>query len=253
MTNPIPAAQQLPSLGHTIWVRNHNVAFVYLPKVACTSWKLFLARALNLPLPGHLPLAAVHNRDTVQLPYVSSLEASEQEQFQQELLTGNISLLAVIREPRERVLSAYLDKIWLHRNPNSYFSQVALPEMRTELGLSDADRPSFLQFLQWLERGCSTSCRNDHWQPQRELIGLPETLPNSQLWAMEDQSQAVEHLQKLLMIDLPFPEREELAPRQSSGSRKQMQQTFTPQVTELFGRLYAQDILLHRELSTAAL
>lgn len=239
---------QLPSFGHTIWLQQQQMAFVYVPKVACTSWKLFLARALELPLPNPLPLGAIHNRELVKLPYVSSLEVKEQKRFQDGLREGRIELLAVIREPRQRVLSAYLDKVWLHRNPQSYFSQVVLPDLQRELGLSTLERPSFLQFLQWLQQGRCNSCRNDHWLPQRELIGTAEALPRHQLWPMAQMEMAVRELQGRLDTELPFPSREELEPRQSSGSGLKLQESFTAEVEAAFASLYGEDLLLYESL-----
>ena len=37
-----------PSPDHSIWLRSQAAVFVYLPKVACTSWKLHLAAALGV-------------------------------------------------------------------------------------------------------------------------------------------------------------------------------------------------------------
>jgi hypothetical protein len=238
----------LPSLGHSIWLQKYNTVFVYLPKVACTSWKLFLARALRLPLPSPLPLGSVHHRDIVRLPYVSSLEASEQDRFQQELKAGQIQLMAVVREPRERVLSAYLDKVWLHQNSLSYFSQVVLPDLQEYLGLSPSDRPTFLQFLRWLESRKSASCSNDHWLPQSQLLGEVDILPNVKLWPMEHMHQAVAALQHVFGEDLPFPGREELAPRESSGSSDHLLQAFTPEVDDCFRKIYTRDLNLHQHL-----
>lgn len=239
---------QGPSAGHTIWLSAHGAAFVYLPKVACTSWKLFLARALHLPLPASLPLADVHNRTLVPLPYVDRLSSDKQQRFNQDLQSGRICLLAVIREPRERVLSAYLDKIWLHRNPLSHFSQVVLPEIRKALKLDDDARPSFLEFLNWVQGQQSSTCTNDHWHPQSALLGAAEALPSCRLWPMERMSEAVAHLQQLLGYSSPFPGREDLAPRTSSGSNEKLDVYFTPEVEALFQTIYAADIDLHKRL-----
>lgn len=248
MPESFPSTHRFPSADHTIWLRDQNAAFVYLPKVACTSWKLFLARALQLPLPEPLPLAAVHDREQVPLPYVSSLKASEQARFHNKLLTGGISLMAVIREPRQRVLSAYLDKVWLHRNPNSYFSQVVLPELRSDLQLDERKLPSFLQFLQWLQMGRSSSCSNDHWLPQRTLIGHADVFAKTQFWPMECLHEAVTAMQRLIGTDQQFPCREDLAPRKSSGSELRLEEEFTDEVEQRFREIYGDDLDLYHWL-----
>ncbi len=238
--------QRLPSLGHTIWLKPHNAAFVYLPKVACTSWKLFLARALQLSLPNPLPLAQVHDRQAVPLPYVAWMPAAEQQEFRAQLEAGTITVLGVVREPRRRVLSAYLDKIWLHANPHSHFSLVVLPELREQLGLQHQERPTFLQFLCWVQAGQSANSRNDHWCPMVDLLGAG--LPNCQLWPMERMAEALTVLQQLLGSNEPLPQREELAPRPSSGSDQRLENAFTPVVEALFAQIYAHDLALHHQL-----
>jgi len=249
MPESLLSTQKLPCAEHTIWLREQKAAFVYIPKVACTSWKLFLARALQLPLPNPLPLAAVHDREQVPLPYLSRMGTGEKARFRIELIAGEITLMAVIRNPRERILSAYLDKVWLHRNPKSYFSLVVLPQLQIDLQLNGLKRPSFLQFLQWLDLGRSSSCSNDHWLPQRRLIGDGETLPAAQLWPMEHMGEAVAAMQRVIGTSQPFPGREDLAPRKSSGSGSRIQEVFTDEVESQFRQIYADDIDLYRYLS----
>ena len=71
------------------------------------------------------------------------------------------------------VLSAYLDKILFHKNPESSFSKIILPEIREYHNLNNEQRPSFHNFLSWnkyisIEKGLMM---NDHWQPMSEILG----------------------------------------------------------------------------------
>ena len=124
-----------PSLEHCIWFQEQEFAFIYLPKVACTSWKLYLWQASGHVLPPNLQYRDVHDPRQLALPYVDIMPTNMQRDFLKKLEQGQVMAMAVIREPRSRVLSAYLDKILLHSNPQSKFSRSVLPAIQNAFGL----------------------------------------------------------------------------------------------------------------------
>ena len=111
------------SLNHTMWFRDQNFAFIYIPKVACTSWKLFLSLLNGYQSNETLKYSDVHDKRTLRLPFVAGLSQEHRESFLRLLLERKISCRTVIRDPKKRILSAYLDKILFHSNKNSYFSK----------------------------------------------------------------------------------------------------------------------------------
>ena len=243
-----------PSLIHTIWLEQQQAAFVYLPKVACTSWKLFFARALALPLPEQLSYGQVHAQDSLPLPYVAGLAAEEQQRFLARLAANEIQLHAVIRNPRQRILSAYLDKIALHRNPNSFFSRQVLPAIQAHAQLAGSDKPSFEQFLRWLDSLATPLTQNDHWLSMTNLLGLAgaAALPvaaYARLWPMEELDQAADHFRHLLEVDLVFPGNQALGPRPSTGSAELVASHFDPAIDALFQSLFAPDLQLYASLT----
>jgi hypothetical protein len=244
---------RLPSPTHTIWLREQQAAFIYLPKVACTSWKLFLGRALGLADGAEISYANVHDGAALALPYLSSFPADAQQHFQRELNRGAIHRFAVIREPRERALSAYLDKILLHHNPSSYFSLEVLPDIRAFHTLSANAIPSFEQFLQWIINNGSNHCRNDHWIPMTTLLGietddLSATSPVT-IWPMTHIDQAASHLGGLLGFTGNFPSREDLGSRPDRQSSERLLAYRTPAIDELLEQIYADDLSLYGRVS----
>jgi chondroitin 4-sulfotransferase 11/chondroitin 4-sulfotransferase 13/dermatan 4-sulfotransferase 1 len=240
------------SLAHTIWLESAATAFVYLPKVACTSWKLFFAQALHGALPADLAYSVVHDPAALQLPLLGSMEADRQQQCLRRIDAGEVALVAMLREPRQRVLSAYLDKIVHPPNPQSYFALVVRPAIQQQHGLPAAAIPSFLQFLQWLAAGTHPGCRNDHWQPMSQLLGLEHQPPScyQHLWRMDQIPAAAAELNHRLGRAIPFPGFEALGPRRSSGSAIHLAEAFAdPAVVSLFDQLYARDQEIYAALA----
>lgn len=247
----------LPSLDHTIWIESHDLAFVYLPKVACTSWKLFFAKSLDPQ--GRAPdnYADVHRPAVLPLPYVGGMTPIAQARFREGVKQGSIRLFAVIRKPRERILSAYLDKILLHENPNSFFSREVMPAICRHHHLEEGRRPDLEQFLRWLrEAPTSAVTNNDHWRPMSTLLGLTDEAITTGMvgWTigtMEEMGTAVAHLQKLLGHSIPFPRRQALGPRPTTGSAERMASMFPPSLEPLFEELYGTDLRLMAAVQAA--
>jgi len=235
----------IPSLTHTIWLERCNSAFVYLPKVACTSWKLFLAEGLHGALPSDLAYRDVHNPAQLPLPVVGQMPTAQQRTFVQQLAGGEIQLLAMWRDPRRRILSAYLDKIVRPPNPTSVFAQTIRPAIQAHHHLPSDRDPSFLQFLQWLAADSHPSCSNDHWKPMSQLLGVENDGLGAyqHIWRLEQIPEAAAEINRRLGRSIAFPGFEALGPRRSSGSEERLEHSFAAEgVQPLFAKLYARDL-----------
>lgn len=237
-----------PSLGHTIWLRQQQAAFVYLPKVACTSWKLYLWQALGHQLPDGFDYRRVHDPTTLPLPYVASLPAERQAEFMAGMANGSIASYAVVREPRARILSAYLDKIRHHANPDSFFSREVIPAIQSAAGLAPEQRPSFADFLSWIGSQPHADSLNDHWRPMTQLLGCSEAGAYSRLWRMQEMEQAISFFAELLDCRLPFPSRQQLGERRTYDSQTKIANHFGEREQRLFQQLYAADLQLYAQL-----
>ena len=234
-----------PSLEHSIWFQDQAFAFIYLPKVACTSWKLFLWQASGELLPPGLEYRGVHDPSQLKLPYVGRMSIAQQETYLRKLAEGLITAVAVVREPRSRVLSAYLDKILLHKNPSSQFTQTVLPTIREIYGLKPDERPSFEQFLRWNQTHVNRSKWNPHWRPMVDLLGRPAAL---ELWPMENMNGAVQSVNQHLGSKIKFPKRDALGPRLTHNSKTRIKQFYGPTELKLVEQMYSDDLQLHASL-----
>jgi len=237
-----------PSSHHTIWLRPHAAAFVYLPKVACTSWKLHLAAALGIQSSEPLSYKNLHNPEVLPLPYVARLSAEEQEALAAQQQSSSFHYYTVMRDPRERAVSAYRDKILLHANPQSFFSLQVLPSIQVHAGLSSDEKPSFEQFLQWMETSDDPATQNDHWLPTTRLLGLApgEGIPSQwRFWTMDAMSDAVAFMNQLLGFERAFPEREALGLRPDRRSKASMPDLISAEAEQLLQILYKDDLALY--------
>ena len=244
-----------PSSDHSIWLRSQAAVFVYLPKVACTSWKLHLAAALGVQAHQEISYKTLHNPEALPLPYVARLSEPERQQFNSQQQSSDFRYFTVMRDPRERAVSAYRDKILLHANPQSFFSLQVLPSIQAHAGLADGSKPSFEQFLRWLQESPDPATQNDHWCPMTRLLGLQghAAFPASwQCWPMASMEQAVQAINALLGFDQPFPGREALGPRPDRQSRAAMPDLITAPVEALLQQLYADDLRLYRSLTNGS-
>lgn len=237
-----------PSLGHTIWLQSSNAAFIYLPKAACTSWKIFLGRMLGLKIPKNY--LDIHDAKCLPLPYASSFPPEKQQSLVAGINSGNILLIAVLREPKERILSAYLDKIKNHNNPNSYFSKEVIPSIQAHAGIPADQKPSLEDFLTWIASKQSQHTSNDHWLPMSEILGI-STISNARqqwhLWSMKKLDTAAHYLSALTGQELPFPSPQELGPRPSTESSKNLAK-ISDKSSELLESIYRDDLDLYAEI-----
>lgn len=81
----------------------------------------------------------------------------------QALASGTYTRITVVRNPYDRVLSAYKEKILRRRRQLSRFASA--------LGASDGQIPSFEAFCRFIDSGGLH--RDAHWAPQSDLMLLP--------------------------------------------------------------------------------
>lgn len=150
--------------GNPIIIEEFKLAFFTIPKVACTQWKLLFRRMEGFPdWDPTKKLISLHRPTENGLTYLSdySLEKA------QEILISNEWTKAVfVREPKERIVSAFLDKFV----SNAYFCDLCLPlnasiEERQNCRYQGRDKRNFTYFLQR-----AVKCSNMHWNPQAYAI-----------------------------------------------------------------------------------
>lgn len=149
---------------------NDQYGFMYcqIPKVACTNWRrvlLVLTGFYNTTEAAELKAKHVHDSYDRDLTYLS------------ELSTGGITYrvkkykkFLFVREPFERLLSAFRNKIQNHQNAYFFdkFSRKILKKFRNRNMTSETMRRSNVTFIEFVRYLLDPSTRkkglNDHWE-----------------------------------------------------------------------------------------
>lgn len=151
--------------GNPIVIKEYKLLFFTIPKVACTEWKLLFRRILGLPeWPKGVPLHDLHDPTINQLPYLSNFTLKEA----QEMLTSDEWTRAVfVREPKERILSAFLNKFV--EEPHFFVGKCCRiqnnMDRERKICMQKQNESDFVYFL-----NRTLDCRNPHWTPQFEAV-----------------------------------------------------------------------------------
>lgn len=235
---------------HTLWFKTQKFAFVYIPKVACTSWKLFFLKILYKDSAKVITYMNIHNRRETQLPYLVDMSIEDKQLFKTMLNHKEIKVIAIIRDPARRVLSAYLDKIYKHNNQNSLFSKKIIPEIQNFHQLPKNRRPSFLEFLGWINSKSSIHCDNNHWLPMTNIFGsLIEDQASFTLYPMNKMQDAIDEVLKIFSSSIEFPAVDALGPRKiNSTDSIEATKYYGAMETKLFKTIYVKDIELYDKI-----
>lgn len=156
-----------PDFSRFIVSEKYNLVYCIVPKVACTVWKRILAN-----LEGYNITNGVHKKTKGKLKILSNYTIEERSK-----ILKTYKKFMFVREPFERLLSAYRDCFWgnFKRWDNywkRYRKRIRL-ELAKHSGIDidvDADNTTFEQFatylvLQWKE----SKLFEVHWREQYKL------------------------------------------------------------------------------------
>jgi len=142
-------------------IEKYKLIFFPIAKVGCTSFLMLARRMAGFSNYKELFLngtSIVHNKQKSGLLYMYDYSQEKQKEF----LTSDEWVKAVfIRDPKERFLSAWLNKAV--RYP--YASEICCPR-ETRNNCTNYTRASFQNFLH-----LASQCIDPHWMPQTEIIG----------------------------------------------------------------------------------
>lgn len=234
--------EELPDLNHCIWLEEKKFAFVFVPKVACTSWKIFLHQAIGRSMPADMDYKKVHNRNELKLPYVGSMSERMKIEFKQKLKSGEIRCHAMIRDPYARVLSAYLDKILNHKKLSSKFSRLIIPDIQRKFHKKSWIKPTFNEFLAWCDVQGDPSSWNTHWRPMSKIVG---NLRQTKIWTIEQTQIAVKNINKIIERNVEFPSSSYLGDRIVYKSDKRIEEYYGETERKLVDRMYCEDLKLY--------
>lgn len=200
--------------------------YVETPKVACSTLKLTLAR-LELEDADYYR-EDIHNR------YLSPLlRPAQVGDFEKFRLRTDIVKFSFVRNPYERLLSAYLDKV-LGGN------RVIVAELLRQMGVNQLDRDveiDFATFVSCIEE-TPISMMNAHWRPQYYQT-LQDTIDYDVIGRLESLEEDMLRVGEMLSIDLaPYIKSWDL---HHTGARDQLEEFYTDDLRRRVAEIYAKD------------
>ncbi|XP_071971413.1 carbohydrate sulfotransferase 14 [Engystomops pustulosus] len=198
----LPPGQRRTLLKHIIVNDKYKFLYCYVPKVACSNWK----RVLKV-LDGHLDsvdakLKMDHKSDLVFLADLSAEQIRYRMRHYYKFL--------FVREPMERLLSAYRNKFGEIREYQQRYGMEIVRRYRkkTAAAASKGDDVTFSEFLQYLLDE-DVEKMDEHWMPIYNLC-QPCVVPYDYIGSYERLREDANHI--LEAINAPtyiqFPERQ---------------------------------------------
>ncbi|XP_050730021.1 carbohydrate sulfotransferase 11-like, partial [Eriocheir sinensis] len=159
--------KQSARLSHLLYDDTHKAIYCYIPKVSCTSWRRVLLKTTGILAPEQnitsLTRGQVH---TSGLPKLASSKNPEEK-------LQTYKKFMFVRNPFERVLSAFRDKLERVDELYDFHRAVGKKIEQKYRGITEAEGHdvSFSEFIRYIsEPGPGTAeQRNEHWLPMHEL------------------------------------------------------------------------------------
>ena len=206
---------------------NHRIVYFEVPKNASSSIKTMLHRLeYGDPDFEHTTFADVHGRDFSPL-----LTPFQVHNFRKIITGGEFLLFTVFRDPFERLLSGYIDKVV----NNGQFHK----EIRATTGTSSSSAPQFKEFIYWLA-GQKVSDMDQHWKPQC-IQSHYGTVPDLQVFSMDRLDSLSLAIQRHVGTDRFVLER--TSPHKT-GSKFAIDEHYDEAAKELVRRKYADDFAI---------
>ena len=145
-------------------IEEYKLIFVSIPKVACSEWKRMFMRMIGNPKWCKIKGINAHDPEVHKIPYLSQYPMEVATQM---MLSPEWTKAVFVREPKERVLSAFLDKAvkekWFFRN--KCCEQL---DNRDTVDECVNNSQSFASFLHYVTK--FPKCTNVHWEAQAAKI-----------------------------------------------------------------------------------
>ncbi len=229
----------------------HQFIFCYIPKVACTNWKrimLVLTGKVGTKKPEELGHRAVHYN--LEPRYLMRGKEYPWEQLEDRL--NRYYKFMFVREPMERLLSAYIDKFGTPDQSTDYhkrYGRGIIKSFRknpTNESLTTGGDVTFSEFVQSVDNLWSRDAlqaHNEHWMRYQDLchpcavrydyIGKYETLD-------QDTTRILRVLNVTHLVQMPEKQAEYTGSRTEEKMRKYFRQ-LAPKEVSMLGGIYLND------------
>lgn len=150
---------QPKALNHFIVDNKHRVVYCYIPKVACTTWKKTMAHLVGLQSKS------VHDQRFNLLSSHSKAKVR--------FILQNYYKFIFVREPFERLLSAYKDKFTRKNNVLKKYAKKIKRSVRERLGTNSTAGDAEIKFKEFItyliDVNNKGSRLNEHWHHYDQL------------------------------------------------------------------------------------
>uniref|UniRef100_A0A8C5WFW9 Carbohydrate sulfotransferase n=1 Tax=Leptobrachium leishanense TaxID=445787 RepID=A0A8C5WFW9_9ANUR len=142
----------------------HKLIYCEVPKVGCTNWKRIILFLFNKSLEAaaeELEHFDVHR-------HASLVRLSSYSHTKQEELLKNYTKVMFVRDPLQRLVSAYRDK-FLHQEDVYYYKTIGrYIKTLTRKNVNSTEKITFPEFARYIIKEDVVS-RDTHWKPMHEL------------------------------------------------------------------------------------
>ena len=243
--------QRLPDLNRNVLMTPDNkVIYLSIPKCGCSSLKYFLRRNYGEDETKLENIQSIHDMDDSSiinyelLTLISSLKDF--------LYTNKVFLFSVVRCPKERILSAYLNKFKLNiketKNKQRHVDftrQLFGYKINNEDLIQKITNLSFKNFLEIISTQSHLEM-NEHWRPMiYQLLGFP--IEKINLYTLSRLDNLKNDLEKFLSKELIFKTTVKRGGHSTSSGRF-LEEYYSEDVLSIFNSIYEKDILLYESL-----
>jgi len=242
METPLSEAEEERLRHASFVIAKLRLVYVETPKVACTSFKHLVATLgdahpmewLRQSAMGmQTPAQAIHDRALISLPSLPDLAPEERQNL---LENKNVLRFCIVRNPYDRLASAWADRLLMHTiSPLApVVSHLGLPRYEADWSYL---RARFAEFVDHLYRHEAPDFSNHHWQKMTELL-LPARLRYNLIIRLEDFSTGLARL-------IHHVERQGVTwpglPRFNETPLKGARHLYTPATARKVVQMYADD------------
>lgn len=202
------------TLNHIIVEETNRVLYCYVPKVACTNWKrVLLAISGKVEIDKNDPKTPfglggyeVHF-DKKFNKIIRKLSSYTKAEIKYRL--KNYFKFLFVREPTERIYSAYRNKIQLSEDEgyNQKYRRMIIDKYRVKEERGDNDIPRFEEFIKFiLDSKMANVSRNEHWSPIFDICA-PCTIKYDAIGKYENLEEEAQDILNLLHVggEISFP------------------------------------------------
>jgi hypothetical protein len=177
--------QHFESDNDPVVIESHKLLFFTIPKNSCTEWKQLFRRMMGYEDWNKFPFLHPHDPRTNGLSYLGTYDRTKQEEF---MTSPEWTRAMFVRDPLERMLSAYLNKgLSEERYIKRWCCQISPKtteeERQQELKFLQENNPNCVPLAPWETQPTAETftfdtfvdkfmlqCNDKHWRPQSQRM-----------------------------------------------------------------------------------